>query len=128
MVQQRKNNILKEKSEKFGGRISKMYNYLRDVRGEEMASKQVYRSGTSIGANIAESINAESNADFIHKLGIALKEANETEYWLNNLHVSGYINDKEYDSMYNDNEEIIRILVKSIKTMKEKMGIDDSKR
>ena len=128
MVQQRKNNILKEKSEKFGGRISKMYKYLRDVRGEEMASKQVYRSGTSIGANIAESINAESNADFIHKLGIALKEANETEYWLNNLHVSGYINDKEYDSMYNDNEEIIRILVKSIKTMKEKMGIDDSKR
>ena len=128
MVLQRKNNILKEKSERFGGRISKMYKHLRDVRGEEIASKQVYRSGTSIGANIAESINAESNSDFIHKLGIALKEANETEYWLNTLHVAGYINDKEYDSMHNDNEEIIKILVKSIKTMKEKMGIDDSKR
>ena len=80
MVLHRKENILKEKSEKFGGRISKMYRYLMDVKGEETASKQVYRSGTSIGANIAESINAESNADFIHKLGIALKEANETEY------------------------------------------------
>ena len=124
----RKENILKEKSEKFGGRISKMYQYLRDVKGEDIASKQVYRSGTSIGANIAESINAESNAGFIHKLSIALKEANETEYWLNTLHEGSYTNDIEYDSMHSDNEEIIKILVKSIKTMKEKMGIDDTKR
>lgn len=124
MVLHRKENILKEKSEKFGGRISKMYRYLRDVKDEEMVSKQIYRNGTSIGANIAESINA----DFIHKLGIALKEANETDYWLNTLHTGGYINDIEYDSMHNDNEEIIKILVKSIKTKKERMGIDDSMR
>ena len=121
MVLQRKENILKIKSEKFGSRIAKMYLYLTSVKNET-------RSGTSIGANIAESINAESNYDFIHKLSIALKEANETEYWLTNLHESGFINDKEFSSINSDNEELIKILVKSIKTKKERMGIDDTKR
>jgi len=128
MVLQRKENILKTKSEKFGIRIAKMYLYLTSVKNETVMSKQVYRSGTSIGANIAESINAESNYDFVHKLSIALKEANETEYWLTNLQESCFISDKEYNSINHDNEELTRILVRSIKTKKERMGIDDTKR
>lgn len=128
MVLQRKENILKTKTEQFGARIAKMYIYLTSVKNETMMSKQVYRSGTSIGANVAESINAESNHDFVHKLSIALKEANETEYWLRNLHESGFLNDKEFASIHSDNEEIIKILVKSIKTKKDRMGIDDTLR
>ena len=83
-------------------------------------SKQVYRSGTSIGANVAESINAQSDADFISKLSIALKEANETEYWLKNLYSANFIDEAGYLSLQKDNEEIIKILVSSIKTMKRK--------
>ena len=81
-------------------------------------SNQVYRSGTSIGANIAESINAQSSADFISKLSIALKEANETEYWLTSLFNGGYIEEKGFLSMKTDNDELIKMLVKSIKTAK----------
>ena len=83
-------------------------------------SKQIYRSGTSIGANVAESINAQSEADFISKLSIALKEANETDYWLKNLYSVHYIDDIGFNSLQEDNEEIIKILVSSIKTMKRK--------
>ena len=78
-------------------------------------SKQLYRSGTSIGANIAESKNAQSPADFVNKLSISLKEANETEYWLELLKLSDYISDKEYDSIQNDLNIIIGTLVKVIK-------------
>ncbi len=88
-------------------------------------SKQIYRSGTSIGANIAESINAQSKADFINKLSVALKEANETEYWLGRLYRSGYIDEKGFCSMKSDNDEIIKMLVSSIKTIKERMKSDE---
>ena len=88
-------------------------------------SKQIYRSGTSIGANVAESINAQSDADFISKLSIALKEANETEFWLKSLYSGNYIDEKGFLSMMNDNEEIIRILVKSIKTKKRNARKED---
>jgi len=91
-------------------------------------SKQIYRSGTSIGANIAENTNAQSGFDFINKLSIALKEANETEYWLKNLYQGEYINKAGFESMMNDNEELTKMLVSSIKTMKQKMGIDDTTR
>ena len=91
-------------------------------------SKQIYRSGTSIGANIAESTNAQSGFDFINKLSIALKEANETEYWLKNLYQGEYINKAGFESMMNDNEELTKMLVSSIKTMKQKLGIDDTTR
>ena len=77
----RKDSILKTKSEFFADRIVKLQRYL-SRQGESIMSNQIYRSGTSIGANIAESINAQSEADFINKLSIALKEANETDYWL----------------------------------------------
>jgi four helix bundle protein len=116
----RKESILKIKTEQFASRIIKLYQYLINEHKENVMSKQIYRSGTSIGANVAESINSQSNADFINKLSIALKEANETEYWLKNLHSAKLIEDKGYLSLQKDNEEIIKILVSSIKTMKQK--------
>ncbi len=122
----RKENILLNKSEDFATRIIKLYQYLTIDKHETVISKQIYRSGTSIGANIAESEQAQSGLDLIHKLSIALKEANETRYWLNTLHNSNYINDLGFYSMTDDVEELIRILVSSIKTMKKKKGIETS--
>ena len=115
----RKESILKLKIEAFAVRITKLYKYLVGQK-ESVISKQIYRSGTSIGANVAESINAQSPADFISKLSIALKEANETEYWLKTLYQGQYIDENGFQSMFNDNEEIIKILVKSIKTIKKR--------
>ena len=119
----RERSLLLDKTEAFAGRIIKMYQYLTQVKGEHVASKQVYRCGTSIGANVAESRNAQSTADFIHKLNIALKEADETLFWIKSLHQGGYINDKEFQSIYNDAEELVKILVSSIKTLKLKHQI-----
>ena len=98
-----------------------MYNHLTSVVHETVLSKQILRSGTSIGANVAESKNAQSRLDFISKLNIALKEADETAYWLKCLHGGENLTKKQYLSMYKDLEEIIRILVKIIKTTKERI-------
>ena len=87
----RKESPLQLKSEAFAGRIVKLYRYLVKVKNEKVMAKQVYRSGTSVGANIAESKNAQSPADFISKLSIALKESGETEFWLKSLHSNGLI-------------------------------------
>jgi four helix bundle protein len=92
------NSIAGEKSFKFAVRIVNLYKFLQEKR-EFVLSQQVLRSGTSIGANARESINAQSTMDFIHKLGIALKEANETQYWLELLYESEFINEKEYNSI-----------------------------
>ena len=116
---QRKENIIKSKTEAYAARIVKLYKYLVDTKNENILSKQILRSGTSIGANTAESRNAQSRAGFINKLSIALKEADETMFWLKTLHSGGYITKKQMQSMADDNEEIIRILVKIIKTSKE---------
>ena len=121
-MMKRQESIIKEKSEAFSKRIVRLYKYLTQQKGETIIAKQIYRSGTSIGANIAESKFAQSPADFISKLSIALKEANETEYWLKNLFYGDYITERQYTSMFNDVEEIIKILVKSIKTLKLKNG------
>ena len=121
-MMKRQESIIKEKSEAFSKRIVRLYRYLTQQKGETIISKQIYRSGTSIGANIAESKFAQSPADFISKLSIALKEANETEYWLKNLFYGDNITERQYTSMFNDVEEIIKILVKSIKTLKLKNG------
>ena len=91
-----------------------------DTRKEKVVATQIYRSGTSIGANIAEGQFAQSEADMITKYSIALKEAGETEYWLNNLFKTGLIDENGYASMLNDNTELIKILVASIKTLKGK--------
>ena len=112
-------NTISKLSKRFALRIIKLYKFLLEEKHEYIMSKQVYRSGTSIGANIAESRNAQSKADFINKLSIALKEADETKYWLELLHESETISDKQFDSIINDLKIIIGTLIRIIKKMKE---------
>ena len=95
-----------------------MYKYLTEEKKEYVLSKQVLRSGTSIGANVRESVNAQSQLDFISKLSIALKEANETEYWLELLYETDYITEEMFNSMISDNKYVVGTLVNIIKTMK----------
>ena len=117
---------LLEKVDAYSNRIIRLYKYLKDEEKEFILSKQLLRSGTSIGANIAESQSAQSSADFIHKLEVALKEAKETHYWLEKLLVGEYINEVGYKSMSNDNIEIIKLLTSIIVTKKRNMrsGLD----
>ena len=115
-------NVLKEKSYKFALRIVRLSQYLRSNNEFEL-SRQVVRSGTSIGALVREAEFAQSKADFIHKLSIALKEANETEYWLELLKDGEYISPRMYNSIYPDIEELIKLLVSSVKTSKERLQI-----
>lgn len=117
-----KENIIKDKSFTFALRIVKMYQFLCDTKKEYVLSKQVLRSGTSIGANIRESEHGQSKADFIHKISIALKEANETEYWLELLFQSDYLEEKMYLSIKQDCEEILKILTAIVKTSKVSNG------
>ncbi|MDE7086906.1 MAG: four helix bundle protein, partial [Clostridia bacterium] len=111
-------NLIVSKSKEFALRIVKLYKFLCDDRKEFVMSKQVLRSGTSIGANIKEAIRGQSKADFYSKLNIALKEASETEYWLEILHESDYINLKMFESIYCDCQELIKLLVSITKTQK----------
>ncbi len=117
-----KDSILKSKSKSFALKIIKMYNYLCDEKKEYVMSKQVLRSGTSIGANIAEAFYAQSEADFIAKLYISRKEAGETIYWIELLKESSYLGCDEADSMIKDCDELLKILTSSIKTMKSKQS------
>jgi four helix bundle protein len=116
-----KESITHTKSKSFAIRIIKFYKYLIEEKKEFIISKQLMRSGTSIGANIRESYFAQSQADFIHKLNIALKEADETAYWLELLVESSIIEEHMFNSLYTDVKEIIALLVASIKTAKEKI-------
>lgn len=115
-----KPNVIKEKSFSFALRVVKCYKYLQTEQHEHVLSKQFLRSGTAVGALVRESEHAESKADFVHKLSIALKEANETEYWLDLLYQSKYIDKKSYDSIHNDCDELLKLLVSIIKTSKSK--------
>jgi len=110
------NNPLAEKTIDFAIRIVKCFQYLQDTKREFVMSKQMLRSGTSIGANVHEAIYAQSRADFINKLSIALKEASETSYWLVLLHRTDYLTADMFDSIKADVDQIIRILISSIKT------------
>lgn len=112
-------NLILKKSKAFALRIIRLYKYLYDVKKEFVLSKQVLRSGTSIGANSKEASLAQSKNDFEAKLSIALKEAGETEYWLELLHESNYIEDDSFDSIYNDNKELIRLLTSILKTSRD---------
>lgn len=114
-------NFIADFTEDFGLRIINLYKYLRKEKKEYIMSMQLYRSGTSIGANVAESKNAQSKADFISKLSIALKEAGESDYWLILLLKSQTISIHEYDSIKNDLNIIIGTLIKIIKTTKENL-------
>ena len=114
-----KENIIGTKSKSFALRIIKFCKLL-DERKEYIISKQLFRCGTSIGANVRESNNAQSTADFINKLSIALKEADETSYWLELLVESEIIDQQQYEELIIDVKEIIAILTSSIKTLKSK--------
>ena len=114
-----KETVLQKKSKAFAVRIIRMYQYLCEEKKEYVLSKQVLRSGTSIGANVREAKRAQSKPDFNAKLFIALKEAEETGYWLELLVETDYISKETFNSIYADCEEIIKLLVTSTKTLKE---------
>ena len=115
-----------ELSYDFGCRITRLFLYLtEDAEYKEyVQSKQIYRSGTSIGANIRESKHAQSDADFLSKMSIAYKEADETDYWLNLLHDNGYLDDKQFESLENDITRILKILTSIVKTVRIKLGME----
>ena len=114
-------NILIDKSIDFAIRMANCYKYLMEEKNEYIMSKQMFRSGTSIGANIHEGIQAQSKADFVSKLSVALKEASETSYWLTVLNRAEFLEEKFYLSLKSDLDSMIRILVASIKTSQKNM-------
>lgn len=113
----KKDNLIVDKSKVFALRVIELYKFLISEKKEFVLSKQLLRSGTSIGANARESIRAQSTADFYTKLTISLKEAEETSYWLELLNESGYIDNDMFKSLYSNCEELIRILVKILKNV-----------
>jgi len=114
-----KDNIIVNKSRIFAIRIIRLYQYLLSEKKEYILSKQLLRSGTSIGANIKEAIQGQSKKDFIAKLQISLKEASETEYWLDLLHETDYLDNNQFISINNDCVELIKLLTSIIKQSKE---------
>ena len=115
----KEDNAVREQSMSFAIRIVDMYKYLIQTKQEHVMSKQLLRSGTSIGANICEGVYAQSKNDFISKLRISLKEAAETEYWLELLSKTGYLTEKEYNSISADCRELIRLLIAITKNSKQ---------
>ena len=115
-----KESIIGTKSFDFAVRIVRLYQYLND-KHEFVMSKQVLRSGTSIGANVSEALEAQSKRDYISKMSIALKEASETIYWLKLLAATDYLTEQQYQSIYNDALEIKKILTAIIKTAKQRL-------
>lgn len=118
-----------ELSYDFACRITRLYQYLtEDAEYKEyVQSKQLYRSGTSVGASIRESKHAQSDADFLSKMSIAYKEADESDYWLKLLHDNGYLDDKQFNSLIKDMVRILKILTSIVKTMRSKLGYDKGK-
>lgn len=114
-------NVIMKKSKAFALRIINMYKYLCSEKREYVMSKQVLRSGTSIGANVREGVRGQTKPDFIAKMSVAQKEAEETCYWLELLYESGYINKGFFESMYKDNLEINRILASIILTARQNL-------
>ena len=124
MTEEEKQNAgIHELSYDFACRITRLYQYLtEDAEYKEFVqSKQIYRSGTSIGANVRESKHAQSDADFLSKMSIAYKEADETDYWLNLLHDNGYLNDEQFESLSHDMQRILKILTSIVKTLNQKV-------
>ncbi len=117
-----KNNIVRNKSFDFAIRVVKLYQYLNNTKKEFILSKQLLRSGTSVGAMIREAEHAESKSDFIHKFAIAQKEANETVYWLELLKATDYLNEKEFDNINNDAVIILKLITSIIKTSKSQLA------
>jgi four helix bundle protein len=113
-----KPNPVRDKSFLFALRIVKLAKYLQSEKKDFVLSKQVLRSGTAIGALVREAEHAQSKADFVNKMSIALKEANETDYWLDLLNQSDYLTQESYDSIHSDIQELIKLLVSIVKTSK----------
>lgn len=118
MMIEKKENIVMNKSYAFALRIIKLYKHLIAEQKEYVLSKQILRSGTAIGALLKEGEHAQSKADFVNKMNIALKEANETEYWLMLLKNSDYIDEKSFQSIHTDSVELIKLLASIVKTTK----------
>ena len=120
---QKKEAGIHELSYDFGCRITRLFQYLTEDSEykEYVISKQIYRCGTSIGANVRESKHAQSDADFLSKMSIAYKEADETDFWLNLLHDNGYINETQYGSLKTDMDRILKLLTSIVKTMNQKV-------
>ena len=116
----RENNLIAEKSMAFAVRVVNLYKYLVDEKREKVMSQQLIRSGTSIGANVREAIYAQSRKDFVSKLSIALKEASETEYWLELLSKTEYLTKEQYQSIQNDCGELAKMLIATLKTTNNK--------
>ena len=112
-----------ELSYDFGCRITRLFQYLTEDSEckEYVISKQIYRSGTSVGANVRESKHAQSDADFLSKMSIAYKEADESDFWLNLLHDNGYLNESQYESLKMDIDRILKLLTSIVKTMNQKV-------
>ena len=117
-IEMKNENAVVCKSRDYAVRIIKLYKYLCEEKKEYVLSKQLLRSGTSIGANVREAQRAQSTADFISKMNIALKEASETEYWLDLLQATDYLTAEQYQSISTDNDELVALLVSIIKSAK----------
>ncbi len=115
-------NVIHDKSYAFAIRVVNAYKYLSDTKREFVLSKQLLRSGTAIGALVAEAIHAQSKADFLNKMNVALKEANETNYWLSLLKDTDFLDEKVYASISLDCNELIAMLVSIVKTMKSSLN------
>ena|SRR5579872_1114919 len=115
-----KDTVLQKKSYAFAIRVIKLSQFLQEKKKEYIVSKQIGRSGTAIGALIREAEHAQSRADFINKMNIALKEANESEYWLSLLKDTNFIEERLYQSLSSDCSELIAMLVSTVKTSKKR--------
>ena len=115
-----KDNVVRDKSKAFAIRVVKLYQYLCDERKEYVLSKQMLRSGTSVGANVKEAIRGQSKADFSAKMNIALKEISETEYWLELLYETDYLNETQFNSIFADCQELLKILYSIVKSSQSK--------
>ncbi|WP_338791327.1 four helix bundle protein [Bernardetia sp. MNP-M8] len=116
------NNPVRDKSFKLAVRIVKLYKFLVEEKKEYTLSKQLLRSGTSIGAMVREAEHAETKKDFVHKMSIAQKESNETLYWLELLRETDYLTEQQFESLYKDAKEVISITTSIIKTTKKNIN------
>ncbi len=121
-----KKSVLKDKSFAFAVRIVRLFQYLNETKREYILSKQLLRSGTAIGALVHEAQNAESTNDFIHKLGIAQKECDETMYWLELMKATDYLTEKEFESINSEAIELLKMLRSAIITSKKKLKLKNS--
>ena len=126
MTNKEKESPIREKSFALAIRIVNLYKYVTKEKNEFTISKQVLRSGTSPGANVREAQNGESDANFIHKMGVAQKETAETIYWLDLLHATDYLTETEYESLLKDSEELLKMIRSAVLTKKRKIALKTS--